>query len=343
MSDKPLLVLDQHFRTRDELFSPDTFRQLSGLCRIAGGKDSPMSRDALASHLPQAAFLVAARPALAAEDIASAPQLRAVIEVSGAFHAELDYAACFDAGVEVLSCAPGFGPAVAEMGLAMVLAAARGLVAEHEAFRAGSERWLDDRAGTDFTLYGQRVGFVGYGGIARRLHDLLRPFAPSVSAYDPWLRDGPGDVRLTGLASLCRENRVVVVTAVPTDENHHLISRDLIATFPAGAALVLLSRAHLVDFDAAVEAAGAGRITFATDVFPVEPAAPGAGFRGGANLILSPHRAAAVDGGRQAIGDMILHDLRAILAGDRKRALLAADPDRLSSLIEGQKRIARGS
>ena len=39
------------------------------------------------------------------------------------------------------------------MTLAMMLAGGRGLIAEHEAFRSGDERWLDDRDETDFSLY----------------------------------------------------------------------------------------------------------------------------------------------------------------------------------------------
>jgi len=341
MSGKPLLILDQHFRSRDELFSTSTFDALSGICEIVGGKDAPMDPALLNRLLPRADFLVAARPALDAKQIARAPKLRAIIEVSGAFHAELDYTACFERGIEVLSCAPGFGSAVAEMGLSMILAAGRGLVAEHEAFRQGQERWLDDRPGTDFTLFNQTIGFIGYGGIARRLHDLLRPFSPRVSAHDPWLTTAPEGVELTDLASLCRDNRVIVVTAVPTAENHHLVSRELIATLMPGAALILLSRAHLVDFDAAVEAANAGRLTFATDVFPAEPTLQDDAVRRARQVILSPHRAAAVSSGRQPIGDMILHDLTAILDDRTHRKLLAANPERIASLVEGQKSAAK--
>lgn len=343
MTEKPLLVLDQHFRRRDELFSTEAFGALEELCSVVGGEDRPMPADMLSSLLPRAEFLVAARPALRADDIARAARLRAIVEVSGAFHAELDYEACFDRGIEVLSSAPGFGPAVAEMGLGLILAAARGLVAEHEAFRAGKERWLDDRTDRDFSLFGQRIGFVGYGNIARRLHDLLRPFSPRVSAFDPWLDAAPSDVALTDLDRLCRESRVLVVTAVPTGENRHIVSGDRIASMPDSAALVLLSRAHLVDFDAAVKAADRGRITFATDVFPMEPLPDDAPIRGAANVVLSPHRAAAVDGGRQPIGDMICHDIRAILTGEKERRLLRADPERVAALVAGQREIASGT
>ena len=142
---KPTMILNPHFRKMDELFSDAARDELSEVCKIVGGTDAPLSKEAFEAHLAAARFLIAARPAVDEEVLSKASHLRCVIEVSGAFHEEIDYRACHSRGIEVLSCAPGFRQSVAEMGLAMLLAAGRGLVAEHEAFRSGSERWLDDR------------------------------------------------------------------------------------------------------------------------------------------------------------------------------------------------------
>jgi phosphoglycerate dehydrogenase-like enzyme len=57
------------------------------------------------------------------------------------------------------------------------------------------------------------------------------------------------------------------------------------------------------------------------------------------NVILSPHRAAAVLGGRHLIGDMILHDVRAILNGSPERMLKPADLDLVQSLVEAQNKL----
>ena len=327
---KPVLILDQYFRLVDELFSAGTWHGLNEICEIVGGVNSEMPRETFLAALPGASFVVAAHPALNAEEIAGAPELKAVIEVSGAFQQGLDYEACFARGIDVLSCAPGFRFAVAEMALGMILAGARGLVTEHESFRTGSERWLADNAETDFTLFGQSVGFVGYGMIARETHRLLAPFAPKVAAHDPWLRTA--EVPLVDLETLLTTSRVVVITASPTTENRAMISAELVDRIPDETLVVLISRAHCVDFEALTAAALAGRIRFVTDVYPDEPLAADHPIRGAANVILSPHRAAAVQGGRLSIGDAILHDIRAILAGSRDRQLKRADPQHVASL-----------
>ena len=107
--------------------------------------------------------------------------------MAGTFQAGLDYDACIERGIEVLSCAPGFRRSVAEMALGLMIAGGRGIVDEHERFRTGSERWFNDNVGVDFSLHGQTVGFVGFGSIAQECTRLLRPFAPRIRAYDPWL------------------------------------------------------------------------------------------------------------------------------------------------------------
>lgn len=336
---RPLLILDQHFRRVDELFSTATLSSLKSLYRVEGGEDRPMDQFVLEGHLKSAEILIAARPRVTKASLEQAQSLRAIIEVSGAFHNEIDYHACFERGIEVLSCSPGFRQSVAEMGLAMILSGARGLISEHEAFRRGDEAWLDDRQATDFTLYQQNIGFVGYGNIARELHRLMAPFSPAVSYFDPWVADIQAAHKSKSLEELFANNRVVVITAVPTSENRHAIGEMELKTMQQGALLVLLGRAHVVDFDAVSAAVKSGKITFATDVFPTEPVPADHEIRDCKNVVLSPHRAAAVTGGRQLIGEMILHDLKAIRAGHADRMLQPAKPDKIAALVAAQQSI----
>ena len=328
------VILDPHWRTMDELFSPSAQAQLAKF-DIIWGKDAPIPEEVLQENLPKTDVLVAASPMVTDKTLALAPKLKAVIEVSGAFPDTIDYAACAAAGVEVLSCSPGFRSSVAEMGLAMTLAATRGLVREHEAFRTGKERWLQDCVQTDFTLFGAPIGFVGFGQIAQEMARLLAPFGVEILVYDPWLPDHVArdfDVRNTDLKSLAATSKVLYVTAVPTAENEGLISADFLAAMADNSVLVILSRAHLVDFEAVVAQAKTGRLTVATDVFPTEPLAADHVLRTLPNVLLSPHRAAAVSGGRHLIGDLLLQDLRAIELGDPKRQLTVASLANIGTL-----------
>lgn len=335
-TNKPVMILDQHFRTKDELFHPDDYGDLQTLCDITGGADRPMERSMLETLLPRAAFLVAAHPRLNRDDLAKAENLQAIVEVSGTFRTGLDYEYCFDHGVEVLSCAPGFQFSVAEMTLGLMLAGARGIVSEHEKFRNGHENWLGENAGSDFTLYNQEIGFIGFGAIARETARLLAPFSPRIKAYDPWLSESGFDdpsVKFCELDNLVATSRCIVVAAAPTDENFQLLGTAAIREMKPGTLVVVISRSHLVDFDALIAAANGGHIRVATDVFPDEPLSPDAAVRQSNNIILSPHRAAAVEGGRHPIGRMIVHDIRNILNGTSGRHLQPATPGRIQNII----------
>ncbi|MDE0524224.1 MAG: hypothetical protein OXH79_19930 [Boseongicola sp.] len=340
---KPAVILDPHWRTLAELFSQGALSALQEEFDVIWGRDEPISSDAFDAAWPSASALISATPTVTRQMLGDAPKLRAVIEVSGAFPDTIDYKACAAKGVEVLSCAPGFRESVAEMGLAMALAGARGLVVEHEAFRSGSEGWLQENPATDFSLHGARIGFVGFGQIARELTGLLAPFRPSVRAHDPWLTQedvDQFDVELCRLEDLMKWSRCLFVAAAPTSRNKALISTDMLALLPDHALVVLLSRAHLVDFDALVAAAITGRIRVAADVFPVEPLPQDHPVRSVSDVILSPHRAAAVQGGRHLIGDMILKDLKAMCTGDRSRQLATFSSSRVD-LVAGVGNAAR--
>ncbi|RWQ78411.1 MAG: hydroxyacid dehydrogenase [Mesorhizobium sp.] len=336
MPTKPVLILDPHWRRIDELFSNSDLAELGQKCEIVWGHNESMPRELLEQELSRATVLVSARPALSVDHLKSAKNLRCVIEVAGSFPPTIDYEGCFERGIEVLSCAPGFRRSVAEMTVAMILSGARGIVQEHEAFRRGNEHWLEDNAATDFSLYGQTLGFVGFGSIARECCRLLGPFAPEILAYDPWL---PAElIRAHGaeksdLEAVLGHSRCVVVAAVPTRENRGLIDAAALERMTPGALLVLVSRAHLVDFPALLDAVARGRIRAAIDVFPQEPVLPDDPLRSLSNLILSPHRAAAVKGGRQEIGKMILVDVARILDGHEPESLQRANPRQLGQVV----------
>ena len=87
-----------------------------------------------------------------------------------------------------------------------------------------------------------------------------------------------------------------------------------------------------MDFDALTAEAQSGRLTIVTDVFPEEPLAANHPIRNLPNVILSPHRAAAVAGGRHLIGDLVLSDINAIRDGSCNRQLQKADLQKMASL-----------
>ena len=223
---------------------------------------------------------------------------------------------------------PAFADAVAEMALALALASSRDIVAEDRA-RARRARALAEqrRHARHVSPRRKRVGFVGFGNIGRRLRELIEPFGCELRAYDPWLTDAylrDEGVEPTSLRELLETSRVIFVLATPTTENRALLSRELLELVPPDAVLVLVSRAHVVDFDALTELVLDGRFRAAIDVFPDGAARPAASdpYGAGGGAVAASSRARA----RGAPGDRAPSRRRP--RGDRQRVAAAADAGR---------------
>ena len=329
MSLKPRVIVDPHRRRMSEIFAPGDLERLHATVEVIWGRDEPMPVDAARAALPDAVAVVCSNWTYG-DAIDAARDLRAVVGVSGAFPRDLDYAACFARGIRVLSSAPAFGPQVAEMALGMALAASREIVAGDRAMRKGAEKWLHQGNVGTFVLYGKPVGFIGYGGLARALRPLLAPFGCPISVYDPWLTEGylrSEGVAPAGLDDLLAASKVIFVLAVPSVENRALLGRERLERIQPGAVLVLMSRAHVVDFDALTDLVLEGRFKAAIDVFPTEPLPPDHPIRQAPGAVLSAHRAGSVAEGLWDIGRMVVDDLEAIARGLPPRRLQSADPE----------------
>jgi len=329
VAEKPTVIVDPNSRRMSEIFAPTDLERLGELVKIVWGKDEPMPLDAARTALPEALAVVCSNWRFG-DALGEASRLRAILGASGAFPRDLDYDACFSRGIRVLSSAPAFGPQVAEMALGMALAASREIVAGDRAFRNGSERWLHAGNTSTFLLYGQPVGFLGYGNLGRCLRPLLLPFGCPISVFDPWLGNGflrSQGLEPTSLGDLLATSRVIFSLAVPTVENQALLTRQLLEQIQPGAVLVLISRAHVVDFDALTDLVLAGRFKAAIDVFPTEPLPLDHPIRHASGAVLSAHRAGSVREGLWEIGRMIVDDLEAIVRGLPPQRLQLAQPE----------------
>ena len=91
--------------------------------------------------------------------------------------------------------------------------------------------------------------------------------------------------------------------------------------------LVLISRAHVVDFDALTDLVLEGRFKAAIDVFPVEPLPADHPIRQAPGAVLSAHRAGSVKQGLCEIGRMVVDDIEAIVQGLPPQRMQLAQPE----------------
>lgn len=337
---RPKLIVAPHFRRMGEIFAEVDLARLHELGNVVWGRDEAMPPDEFAAAVSDAAAIVFGTWTFGSHALDHASsRLQAILEVAGSHHhPSLDYEWCLANNVVVGSCGPAFGPVVAEMALALTLAATRDVAGGDRAFRAGRERYLHEGCEEATLLFGKTVGFVGCGGLARSLQPLLDPFGVSVLGYDPWLNDrelrGRG-IEPARLDQLVARSDVIYVLAAPSPTNRGLIDRTLMERIRPGGVLVVVSRAHLVDFDALTDLVLQGRFRAAIDVFPEEPVPREHPIRSAENAVLSAHRAGAVPEALHEVGRLVVDDLAAILNCRVPRALQYATPELITRLRDG--------
>ncbi len=318
MAAKPVIVIDPQPRGLDEIFEADVRARLEALGELVihdGAGRMPAER--LERHLPDMALLIG-QTDMPKERLDRAKNLRAIINVETNFLQNVDYETCFQRGIHVLAPSSAFAKPVAEMALGMAIDLCRGVTAADRAMRAGNEKWLLDGAAGCFSLYGSAVGLIGFGDLGRAFAPLLAPFGCTVKVYDPWLSDHfvkSFGVQPASLDEVLSTSRVIAIFAGVTSENQGFLGRRELELIQPGSAVLLMSRAAVVDFPEFLRQIEAGRFRAATDVFPDEPAPAGHPARKIEGLLLSPHRAGALPDSLYEIGRQTVADAELILRG----------------------------
>ena len=239
--------------------------------------------------------------------ILSAAQKLRLIQVPWTGMDTFDFSAVQDCAVPVCNTHSN-ADAVAEMGLAMVLDLLKKLSYHDRKMRVGS--WNRDQQPLNLKsrmLSRQTVCVLGYGNIGSRIGKRLAAFGAAVIAVDGHaVPDGV-------LSAVYRREQIgealekadVVVCALPlTDTTRGMIGDRLFGCMKEGTILVNLSRAAVVDEDAAWRALESGRLgAFGADVWWNSPKRgesqswPSAKypFWERDNVLMSPHRAGFIE------------------------------------------------
>jgi len=309
-ADRPLVLSAPEPRTLELIFTPEDLAELRSTYALV---EAPPAETAalVEQHIGEALFVIG-QPQLPASLIERAKNLRAVFNVETNFTDHVDYESCFRRGIHVLSTGKVFAEPVAEIGLGLALCLARNICGADRAFREGRELWGGDGNQAARLLSGGTIGFIGFGDLGRALHRLLAGFRAHIKVSDPWLPPGllrEAGVEPASLDEVLETSDMVFVVASVTSDNGGFLGERQFAAMKPGAGLVLLSRAGVVDFEALMAAVRSGHILAASDVFPEEPLALDHPVRSLEGMVLSAHRAGALDIAFKRMGRMVLEDM----------------------------------
>ncbi|TPP10400.1 hydroxyacid dehydrogenase [Rhizobium glycinendophyticum] len=325
---RDIILVDPLPRTLDLIMEPAVRARLEALGEVIVCEDRQMPADMVDRYLPET-VLIFGQTDMPKERLDRAPKLKAIINVESNFLPNIDYQACVERGIWVITPASAFAAPVAEAALAMALDLARGITKADREFRAGTEAYGLEGNTETFRFTGAPVGLIGFGDLGQAFRDLIRPFKNKVRVFDPWLPNEiieRQDCEPATLDEVLRQSQVVCVFASVTSENEGFIGAREFALMKKGAAFLLMSRAAVVDFPAMLEAAASGHIKVATDVFPEEPVAADDPVRQTPGLLLSAHRTGGTRDAFYALGSMAVADAELIMKGLPPRLCRRADP-----------------
>jgi phosphoglycerate dehydrogenase-like enzyme len=231
-------------------------------------------------------FVMRERTPLPRSILERLPQLR-MIASTGNVNASIDTEAAADLGIHVSTTGGSIGSTV-ELTWALILAAARHLVAERQSVAEGGwqttvGRELDRRV----------LGVLGLGRIGSRVARVGAAFGMDVVAWSQNLT--PEAAQDAGARYLPREEffataDVVTVHLKLSERSLGLIGAAELAAMKPSALLVNTSRGPIVDEGALIEALRSGSIAGAgLDVFDVEPLPADHPLRTMANVTATPH------------------------------------------------------
>ncbi len=220
-----------------------------------------------------------------------------------------------ESNIIVTSASGVLADQVAEHALALVTALTRSLPVF---FRAQAAREFVRRPTRD--LHHATVGIVGFGGVGRRIAELVRPLKTRILATDMFPVDRPAHVEALWLAErlddLLAESEIVILAAPLTSTTRGMIDARALGKMPRNGILINVARGPLVVEADLVEALVSGHLAAAgLDVTETEPLAPESRLWDLPNVIITPHVGGQSHRRIDQMTDFFCENLERYLAG----------------------------
>lgn len=271
------------------------------------------TQEELRAALPGSRALIVEGLGVGPEELAAAGANFAVVQKFGARPRNIDQTACAAKGVRVLTIRRRVNCACAEMAFALMLALAKklnrvmGRISVEQLAEAGYAYKPFDRRHTPNSnwpriagvrvLYESTIGLVGLGEIGCEIAQRAAAFGMRTLYYQrtrlPEAEERTLKATYVPLDTLLAESDWVLPVLPSSPSTRGLIGRDQLAQMKAGAMLVNIARADVVDRAALIEALESKRLGgFALDPLYEAPGKSDDKLLTFPNVVISPHLAA---------------------------------------------------
>jgi D-3-phosphoglycerate dehydrogenase len=252
-------------------------------------------------------------------DMCSGPVLDLPLVAIGSTRGDptnVDLPGATKAGIPVLHAPGRNADAVAELTLALLLAASRHLLAADDDVRAGDvfkDGTIPYQRFRAWELKGRTAGLVGLGAVGRAFRWRLEALGMKVLAFDPYADDANAS-----LDEVLTQSDVVSLHAAVTPETSGMIAAGEFAQMRDGVIFLNAAREGLHDRGALTDALVAGKVAAAgLDHFTGEILATDDPLVALPNVVLTPHIGGATYDTEANHSRLIADDLARLLSGER--------------------------
>jgi glyoxylate reductase len=256
-----------------------------------------------------------------ADVIAASPELR-MLATMKITPSDVDVASATARRIPVTVVPAIVTEATADLHFAILLAVARRVIEGDRLVRQGAFPGAQSMHLMGAGVWGKTIGLVGGGGrigkaVAQRAHGFSMRTLYWGPRRSPERDERELELVYAPLDTLLAESDFVSVHAPLKPETVHLIGARELALMKPTAFLVNTARGPIVDEKALVDALLGKRIAGAAlDVFEHEPRVEEA-LLTMSNVVLTPHLGSAVVETREAIANIVVDNIEAVLAGRR--------------------------
>lgn len=169
-----------------------------------------------------------------------------------------------------------------------------------------------------FELSGKRMGIVGLGHTGTATARIAQAFGMNVQAYTSKEEDElPTGIRKVSLDDLFSTCDIVSLHCPLTEDTHHLVNKQVLATMKTSAILINTGRGPLVNDEDLADALNHGIIAaYGADVLTTEPAPADNPLLKAQNCYLTPHIAWATREARERLIDQCAANVKAFIDGE---------------------------
>ena len=242
------------------------------------------------------------------------PQL-GIIAVCGVGYEGVEIEAARSRGIVVTNTPDVLTEEVADYGVALLLAAARRIVAGDRYVR--ERRWPKEGAmAYGQRIHGKRLGILGLGRIGMAIATRCEAFGMEIGYHNRNRRDDATYPYFEDAVSLGDWADYFIVITPGGEGTRHLVDAEVMNAIGPEGILVNGGRGPTVDDAALASALLEGRLGLAAlDVFADEPNVPEDFLDLENKLILQPHQASATHDTRRAMSQLCMDNVQAFLDG----------------------------